>query len=163
MRAASGQVFTPARPSPLYIGCCKCCRCRGKKSHRCNKILTGRKGKDGRMRREGGAQGREGVRRGKGDGGRGGRDGLVGLVQMHLPGQRPSRAFDGGGVLATHARAPCRAARGAPQQRSYPGACALAFVCGRAVTRPSYSARPAGLAPRAARVNHGLGPGVADA
>ena len=27
-----------------------------------------------------------------------------------------------------HARAPCRATRGAPQQRSYPGACAPAFV-----------------------------------
>ena len=73
-----------------------------KEKHRCNKILTGRKGKDGRMRREGGAQGREGVRRGKGDGGRGGRDGLVGLVQTHLPGQRPSRGFEGDGreVLA---------------------------------------------------------------
>ena len=35
-----------------------------------------------------------------------------------------------------HARAPCRATRGAPQQRSYPGACAPAFVCGRAVGPP---------------------------
>ena len=102
VRAASGQVFTPALLSPLYTGCCKCCRCKRKK-HRCNKILTGRKGKYGRMRREGGAQGREGVRRGKGEWVyRGGRDGLVGLVQTHLPGQRPSRGFEGDGreVLA---------------------------------------------------------------
>ena len=87
-----------------------------------------------------------------------------------------------------HARAPCRATRGAPQQRSYPGACAPAFVCGRAVgppipqgsrppvplspfrlqrSRPQVplqeASAPAGLAPPAARVNHGLGPGVADA
>ena len=91
-------------------------------------------------------------------------------------------------MLATHARAPCRAARGAPQQRSYPGACALAFVCGRAVgppipqgsrppvplspfrlqrSRPQVplqkASAPAGLAPPAARVNHGLGQGFADA
>ena len=87
-----------------------------------------------------------------------------------------------------HARAPCRATRGAPQQRSYPGACAPAFVCGRAVgppipqgsrppvplspfrlqrSRPQVplqkASAPAALAPPAARVNHGLGPGVADA
>ena len=161
-----------------------------KEKHRCNKILTGRKGKYGRMRREGGAQGREGVRRGKGEGVGEGGTGLSDWFKRTCQASgHPAGLM--GAVCSRRTRgplAPCRAARGAPQQRSYPGACALAFVCGRAVgppipqgsrppvplsplrlqrSRPQVplqkASAPAGLAPPAARVNHGLGPGVADA
>ena len=152
--------------------------------HRCSKIQTGRKGRDGRI-----LSGEEEEHRGgnymrRGEGGTGFRIGSNAPASGHPAGLM-------GAVCSRRTRgplAPCRAARGALQQRSYPGACALGFVCGRAVgppipqgsrppvplsplrlqrSRPQVplqkASAPAGLAPPAARVNHGLGPGVADA
>ena len=103
------------------------------KSHRCNKILTGRKGKDGRMRREGGAQGREGVRRGKGEGVGEGGTGLSDWFKRTCQASgHPAGLM--GAVCSRRTRgpfAPCRAARGAPQRRSYPGARLLLSVAER--------------------------------